>query len=128
MRMLLDTHALLWWSARSSALSDAARQAISDPSNEVFLSVVSAWEIQIKAQLGKLHLQRPLGAIVAEQQAQNGFRLLPVELDHVNALDRLPLHHRDPFDRLLLAQALEGGLHLVSHDARFGAYPVPILW
>jgi len=94
----------------------------------VFLSVVNGWEIQIKAQLGKLTLPKPLREILQEEQATNGFRLLPVTLEHVYALDSFPLHHRDPFDRLLIAQAHQEGLILVTHDPQFSVYPVPLLW
>ena len=84
--------------------------------NDVFLSVVNGWEIQIKAQLGKLTLPKPLRVLLQEEQVTNGFRVLPVTLEHVYALDSFPLHHRDPFDRLLIAQAHQEGLTLVTHD------------
>jgi PIN domain nuclease of toxin-antitoxin system len=128
MRLLLDTHVLLWWHDQPVRLTEAAYGAISDPGNDVFLSVVNGWEIQIKAQLDKLTLPKPLRMLFQEEQATNGFGLLPVTLEHVYTLDSLPLHHRDPFDRLLIAQAHREGLTLVTHDPKFAAYSVSLLW
>jgi PIN domain nuclease of toxin-antitoxin system len=128
MRLLLDTHVMLWWHDQPVRLTEAAYSAISDPSNDVFLSVVNGWEIQIKAQLDKLTLPKPLRVLFHEEQATNGFGLLPVTLEHVYTLDSLPLHHRDPFDRLLIAQAHREGLTLVTHDPKFAAYSVSLLW
>jgi len=128
MRLLLDTHVLLWWHDQPARLTGTAYSAINDLGNDVFLSVVNGWEIQIKAQLGKLTLPKPLRELLQEEQATNGFRLLPVTLEHVYALDSFPLHHRDPFDRLLIAQAHQEGLILVTHDPQFSVYPVPLLW
>jgi|SRR5712691_190615 len=105
MRVLLDTHVLLWWHDQPARLTEIAYDAINGLGNDVFISVVNGWEIQIKAQLGKLTLPKPLHIILQEEQATNGFRLLPVTIEHVYALDSFPLHHRDPFDRLLIAQA-----------------------
>ena len=127
MRLLLDTHVLLWWHDQPARLTATASSAITDLGNDVFLSVVNGWEIQIKAQLGKLTLPKPLRVIFQEEQATNGFRLLPVTLEHVYALDSFPLHHLDPFDRLLIAQAHQEGLILVTHDPQFSAYSVPLL-
>ena len=128
MRLLLDTHSLLWWDEDPDKLSDAARDALADANNTVFISVVNAWEIQIKVQLGKLGLTKPLPDIILAQRITNGFELLLVQLPHVYALDSLPFHHKDPFDRLLMAQARHENLILVSHDAQFAAYPVNVLW
>jgi PIN domain nuclease of toxin-antitoxin system len=94
----------------------------------VFISVVNGWEMQIKAQLGKLTLPKPLHVILREEQATNGFRLLPVTIEHVNALDSFPLHYRDPFDRLLIAQAHQEGMALVTHDPKLSPYSVSLLW
>jgi len=128
MRLLLDTHVLLWWHDQPARLTEAAYGALSDPGNDVFLSVVNSWEIQIKAQLGKLTLSKPLRILFQEEQATNGFRLLPVTLEHVYALDSFPLHHRDPFDRLFIAQAHQEGLTLVTHDPKLSAYSISLLW
>ena len=128
MRLLLDTHVLLWWHDQPARLTETAYSAINDLGNDVFLSVVNGWEIQIKAQLGKLTLPKPLRVLLQEEQATNGFRVLPVTLEHVYALDSFPLHHRDPFDRLLIAQAHQEGLTLVTHDPQLAAYAVSLLW
>ena len=128
MRLLLDTHVLLWWHNEPARLTETSYNAMSNLDNEIFLSVVNGWEIQIKAQLGRLTLSRPLSAILQQEQATNDFRLLPVTMDHVYALDHFPLHHRDPFDRLLVAQAHQEGLTLVTHDPKLSAYSVPLLW
>jgi PIN domain nuclease of toxin-antitoxin system len=104
MRLLLDTHAFIWWDSDPGQPSAPALTALRDPSNEVWLSVVSVWEMTIKAQLGKLTLRLPLADIVSQQQA-NGLRVLAVDLAHVLAVERLPALHKDPFDRLLIAQA-----------------------
>ena len=128
MNLLLDTHTLLWWHAKTAALSDTARSAIDDPANEVFLSLVNVWEIQIKTQLGKLPLPKPVTVLVEEEITVNGFQVLPVTLEHIYGLDALPLHHDDPFDRLLIAQAREEGFTLVSRDKPMKVYDVKILW
>jgi PIN domain nuclease of toxin-antitoxin system len=128
MKLLLDTHALLWWDSSSRLLSPQVLGRLKDRTNEISISLASVWEIQIKAQIGKLQLTKPIADIVLEQISENGFRLLPISLPHILALEQLPLYHRDPFDRLLLAQALVEGLTLVSADAPLAAYPVPVLW
>ena len=128
MRLLLDTHVLLWWHDQPARLPETAYSAINDLGNDIFISVVNGWEIQIKAQLGKLTLSKPLRVLLQQEEATNGFRVLPVTLEHVYALDSLPLHNRDPFDRLLIAQAHQEGLTLVTHDPKFSAYSVPWLW
>ena len=128
MKLLLDTHVLLWWHNEPARLSETAHNAISDFDNEVFLSVVSGWEIQIKAQLGKLRLSKSLNTILEQEQSTNAFRLLPVTMVHVFALDLFPLHHRDPFDRLLIAQAHQEEMTLVTHDPKLTAYAVFLLW
>ena len=128
MKLLLDTHVLLWWHSEPSRLSERANTAISDFDNEIFISIVNGWEIQIKAQLGKLALAKPLNIILEQEQATNDFRLLPVTMAHVLALDLFPLHHRDPFDRLLVAQAHQEEMTLVTHDPTLSAYSTPLLW
>src|SRR5919201_914731 len=95
MRLLLDTHALLWWHDQPARLTETAYGAISDLGNDIWLRVVNGWEIQIKVQLGKLTLPKPLRVLLQEEQAMNGFRVLPITLEHVYALDGFPLHHRD---------------------------------
>jgi PIN domain nuclease of toxin-antitoxin system len=128
MRLLLDTHVLLWWHDQPARRTETAYSAINDLGNDVFFSVVNGWEIQIKAQLGKLTLPKPLRLLLQEEQATTGCRVLPVTLEQVYALDSFPLHHREPFDRLLIAQAHQEGLTLVTHDPKFAAYSVSLLW
>ena len=127
MKLLLDTHAFIWWDGDPAKLSAAALAALRDPMNEVWLSVVSVWEMVIKAQLGKLTLRLPLVDIV-NQQLANGLRLLPITLAHVLAVERLPLIHKDPFDRALIGQANVEGGELVSGDHAVRQYSVRVLW
>lgn len=128
MRFLLDTHAFIWWTISTAQLSPTAFALLCDPRNEPVLSLVSLWEMQIKLQIGKLHLQHPLEFIIAEQQRVNRLRLLPLTTNHSYALGPLPFHHKDPFDRLLIAQAITETLPLVSDDTTFPAYPAQIIW
>jgi len=131
MRILLDTHVFAWAKALPKRLSRQARQAIVDPNNEVYVSLASAWELCIKARLGKLHptFNALIGsdAIFVAQIEASGFQLLPIAAPHVFATRRLPLHHRDPFDRLLIAQALADGLTIVTHDPEFAPYGVALI-
>jgi PIN domain nuclease of toxin-antitoxin system len=127
MKLLLDTHAFIWWDSDPSQLSARALAAIRDPANEVWLSVASVWEMVIKAQLGKLTLRIPLAEIVRQQQA-NGLQVLPVALSHTLAVESLPPIHKDPFDRVLIAQANVEGAELVSADHVVRQYPVHVLW
>ena len=130
MRLLLDTHTFLWLMEQPDKLSPAALQACDDLDNDLFLSVASLWEIQVKQQLGKLRLGVPLAEIVREQTEDQVVTLLPVEGRHVLALDDLPTHHGDPFDRLLIAQARTEEMTLVSADSAVQAYAeqAAILW
>jgi PIN domain nuclease of toxin-antitoxin system len=127
MKLLLDTHAFIWWDSDPAQLSAPALAALRDPANEVWLSVASVWEMVIKVQLGKLTLRLPLTAIVMQQQA-NGLKVLPVTLAHPLAVEGLPAIHKDPFDRMLIAQANVEGADIVSADQVFGRYPVRVLW
>ena len=128
MKLLLDTHTFLWLDGSPEQLSPTALAACEDPANQLYLSVVSAWEIQIKHQINRLQLDVPLEEMIRGQQAANDLRILPVELHHVYALAGLLLHHHDPFDRLLIAQAKAEQAWLVSADGQFGPYPVDVLW
>lgn len=128
MRLLLDTCAFLWWCADAEELSPAARAAIADAGNECFLSLASCWEMAIKASLGKLALAQSIERFVPEQLAANDFQLLDIRLRHIGRLEGLPFHHRDPFDRLLVAQAQAEGLTLVSADPSLAAYDVVRIW
>jgi PIN domain nuclease of toxin-antitoxin system len=127
-RLLLDTHAFLWWVADDARLSRRARSAMASGTNTCLLSAASAWELAIKASLGKLDVGGDVARFVAEQVALNRFAALPVELDHAVGVAALPLHHRDPFDRLLAAQALAEDAAVVSADAIFSRYGVKRIW
>lgn len=128
MRLLLDTHVLLWSSHEPERLSDDVRDLLGDADNELYFSVGSCWEIAIKQSLGKLRLGKPLEHVIADEIAVNGLRLLPIDLRHVARVGRLPFLHRDPFDRLLVAQALDENLTLVTADAQVAQYEVPSTW
>jgi PIN domain nuclease of toxin-antitoxin system len=127
-RLLLDTHAFLWWVEGTPALGRRARAAVSDPENEVLVSVASCWELAIKLSLGRLRLTRSLERFVPEQLTRNGFVLLGVDFRHVARVADLPFHHRDPFDRLLVAQALQDDLAIVSADRVLRKYGVTVVW
>jgi len=126
MRVLLDTHAFLWWVEADVRLSGAAREAIADASDGL-LSIASCWEIAIKVGRGRLTLSRPVNRL-GEAVAAGGLHVLPVDLDDVARVATLPFHHRDPFDRMLAAQALNDELVIVSADPIFGKYGVTRVW
>jgi PIN domain nuclease of toxin-antitoxin system len=128
MRLLLDTHTFLWWINDSAELSTKSRKAITNAGNECFLSLASCWEMAIKASLNKLRLAQPLERFVPEHIAANGFRLLGVDFSHIAETEGLPFHHRDPFDRLLVAQAMTENLTIVSADAVLSRYGVKRIW
>jgi len=127
MRVLLDTHAFLWWADDDRRLSARARQAIADAA-DAFLSVASCWEIAIKVSRGRLTLPKPVERFLPEQLGMNRVQLLSIDLDDVARVATLPFHHRDPFDRLLAAQALGEELTLVSADPVFRKYGVKRVW
>jgi PIN domain nuclease of toxin-antitoxin system len=126
--LLLDTHAYLWFLVGDARLSPAAAALIRHPDERVLVSVISAWEIVIKAATGKLVLRAPVEDLWRMGIEDYGFEPLDVTAPHVFALSPLSLHHRDPFDRLLIAQAIAEGLPIVSADAVFDAYPVERIW
>jgi len=128
MKALLNTHAFIWWTVAPVRLGPEANRLCFDPANQLVLSVASVWEMQIKVVLGKLTLHLPLRRMILDQIQQNGLEVLPVTLDHVLRLDSLPPLHKDPFDRLLVAQALAEGLPLVSHDPVVTQYPLKVVW
>ena len=128
MRALLDTHTFLWWITDRPQLSARAREIISDGSNELFLSAASGWEIAIKAQLGKPELPDDPEHFIVEQLALNAFTSLPIRLDHALHVYALPRHHRDPFDRILIAQCQLENLPILSADPQIARYPVEVLW
>jgi PIN domain nuclease of toxin-antitoxin system len=128
MRLLLDTNAFLWFIVGSPRLSQRARIMIEDETNTLYLSVASLWEIAIKISLGKLHLAQPFGTLIPQQLSQNDISLLDITPDHASYVITLPFHHRDPFDRLLIAQAQVEQMPIVGRDPAFDAYPVARLW
>jgi PIN domain nuclease of toxin-antitoxin system len=128
MALLLDTHAFLWWVDNAPQLTKRARTAIGQPGESCFVSLASCWEIAIKVSLGKLTVPSSLDRFVAEQMAINGFEPLAITLGHVARVAALPFHHRDPFDRLLAAQALDRDLAIVSADPVFRQYGVRRVW
>jgi PIN domain nuclease of toxin-antitoxin system len=128
MRLLLDTHTLLWFLADDPKLSANAKSAIEDPANERWLSPISLLEIALKNRLGKLQLPEPFGKLFPARLNAEDIHLLPVEPQHIEPLTTLPFHHRDPFDRLIAATALVDRLRLVSVDTAFDAYGLIRLW
>lgn len=125
MRVLLDTHIFIWWDSEPEKLAPNIFSLLQQIDTIRYVSVVSLWEIQIKNQLGKLELNRSLESIYSSQ-SKNGISFLPVIPAHVTNLNNLPLHHKDPFDRMLISQALVEGLTLISEDQMFKLYNVPL--
>lgn len=128
MRILIDTHVFIWWTSDSQKLSLAVYNLLTNPKTQVILSVVSIWEMQIKLSLGKLELKTALPELVEDEVKQNRIELLPLDLSHIYALSNLPNHHRDPFDRLLIAQAKSEELVIISIDDKFDSYDIERLW
>lgn len=127
-RLLLDTHAFLWFVSDDARLPAPPREAILEPENSRFLSVASVWEMAIKMSLGKLRLDVTLDELVESEAIGNGISLLPLEPRHAISVAALPVHHRDPFDRILVCQARAEGLIVVSGDTALDAYHVVRLW
>ena len=128
MRVLLDTHTFLWWIADDPWLSPRAREIISDGENHLFLSAASAWEIAIKARLGRLTIPEPIATFVPAQLAENAIEGLPIGLSHAFHVYSLPDHHRDPFDRMLVAQSQLENLPILTGDPLIAQYPVETIW
>ena len=124
MKLLLDTHAALWWLSDDRRFSKAAAGHLADPANQMLLSAAVVWEVAIKRSLGKLDAPEPFASTVLDA----GALPLPIELRHAAAVEQLPLHHRDPFDRMLVAQATVEGAALVSGDDAFRPYAVTVVW
>lgn len=123
MTYLLDTHVLLWWLTDDPSLSQTARNCIANPAHKIFVSAVTIWEVMVKQALGKLTLPDNFVATIAE----NGFEALPITFEHALKIAHLPFHHHDPFDRLLIAQAMEHGLTLITHDEKIYLYSLKCL-
>jgi PIN domain nuclease of toxin-antitoxin system len=128
MTVLLDTHAFLWFVLADPRLSAAASAVLRDANNDVLVSPASYWEVAIKISLGKYSLMVPYGAFWKKGIDENGFQILPVEIRHSSILTTLPFHHKDPFDRLLVAQAIAENIALVSSDSELDAYGVRRIW
>lgn len=128
MKLLLDTHTWLWFVLADNRLSTAARRAIEDPANESFVSMASVWELGIKLSLGKYQLATPFGEFITQSIDGQGFQRLKITPAHVVQVAQLPFHHRDPFDRILIAQAIEESAMLVTLDPHATAYGVSTLW
>jgi len=127
MKAILDTHAFLWAIAGHARMSRYARDIFTG-SADLSLSIASIWEILIKVQSGKLSLPRPAGPYVLSRMAENRIKRLPITIDHLLALERLPMHHRDPFDRMLIAQSTEEDWPIITADPMFKQYSIRVIW
>ena len=127
MDLLLDTHVLVWWLANSARLGQPARAAIAEPANRVHVSAVSAWEIAIKVGLGKMPVLPNVAFWLPAELQRNRFAAMPITLEHAAGVEHLPRHHGDPFDRLLIAQAVTEGLTIVTADPAFVRYGIPLI-
>jgi PIN domain nuclease of toxin-antitoxin system len=127
MKYLLDTHTFIWWHDNPDLLSEEVLHLCEDINNELFLSMVSIWEMQIKLQLNKLKLLNSLADMLAIEK-KNTIQILPIKLKHIMGLENLPFHHKDPFDRLIISQSLVDAFILLSKDEDFASYPVKCLW
>ena len=128
MNLIVDTQVFLWWLVDDRALSERARDLMRNAGNTLYLSAVSAWEIAIKAALGRLEFRGEPTIVVPEQMAANSIEPLPVQISHALQVYSLPAHHRDPFDRMLVAQAQIEGLPIITPNARIGDYDVEVVW
>jgi PIN domain nuclease of toxin-antitoxin system len=128
MRLLLDTHTFIWFVTDAPQLSAMAKAAIEDESNEKLFSIASIWEMAIKSNIGKLKFPLPACAFVEQQMTLNSMELLTLNMAHLELIESLPLHHRDPFDRLLIAQAMVEDLLIVGADVAFDSYNIGRLW
>jgi PIN domain nuclease of toxin-antitoxin system len=128
MKLLFDTQSFLWFISGNSKLSESARQLIEAEDNQIYLSMASLWEMGIKISLGKLILDQPFETMIPAQLAQNGIEVVPIEFSHVTVVANLPFHHRDPFDRLIAAQAHIEKMSVVSSDEMFDTYGLSRLW
>lgn len=128
MKVLLDTHAFLWLNDDSKQLSQKVKDLCSAGTHEFYLSIASPWEMQIKNQLGKLSLEMPIAELVTKNMQENNIQLLPINLAHISHLEQLPPHHKDPFDRIIIAQAVVENMTIVSVDPMFADYLVQVIW
>lgn len=128
MRFLLDTHAFLWWIGDDPRLSGRAAEVLSDTETRAFLSIASAWEMGIKVGLGRLELNDDLQPYLRRHLSENDIEVLGISLEHVSLVPTLPHHHRDPFDRMLVAQAMAENIPILTVDPQVAAYPVEVVW
>lgn len=128
MRAILDTHAFIWWVTNDPRITVNVRRIIADSSNELFLSVASCWEIIIKMQLGKLTLTDNPESFIPEQMLLNSIRGLPIQVSHTLHVYKLPLHHKDPFDRLIISQSQIEKMPVITSDPFFKEYDLKIIW
>ncbi|MFZ0418334.1 MAG: type II toxin-antitoxin system VapC family toxin [Candidatus Sulfotelmatobacter sp.] len=126
MKVILDTNTFLWGLSAPEKLSLVARNAVA--SSERFLSVASIWEVLIKVRTGKLPLPVPAGNYLTTKMSANGVSVLSIKLEHVLQIEKLQLHHRDPFDRILIAQSLQEGWPIITSDLEFKKYPIRVIW
>jgi PIN domain nuclease of toxin-antitoxin system len=127
-KLLLDTHTFLWFIDGNPRLSTTARQLIEDPANERFVSIASLWEMAIKASMGRLTFAQPFASLIPDQLQRNSIQVLDITVTHTAQVATLPFHHRDPFDRMLIAQAMVETIPIISVDSAFDAYGVTRLW
>ena len=128
MKLLLDAHTFLWFVWDDPQLTNNAKELITNPANQKFVSAAIYWEIAIKMSIGKLDLGEQYRPFMRREIARNNFDILPISVDHAAAVSVLPFHHRDPFDRMLIAQAMVEQVPIVSGDTAFDAYPITRLW
>lgn len=128
MRLLLDTHTFLWLNDDAAQLSLTVKELFSSGEHELYLSMATPWEIQIKSQLGKLSLAMPIEELVNKNRLENNIKLIPIELSHISYLEQLPRHHNDPFDRIIIAQAIIEDMTVVTVDHAFADYSVQVVW
>jgi PIN domain nuclease of toxin-antitoxin system len=128
MRLLLDTHTFIWFVIDSPKLSISVKSQIEDENNEKLLSIASIWEIAIKQSSGKLSFALPFRQFIEQQLSGNNIELLNINLEHIEAVESLPFYHRDPFDRIIIAQAMVGVMPILSADSIFDGYPIQRFW
>jgi PIN domain nuclease of toxin-antitoxin system len=127
-KILIDTHVFIWYIQNSERLPNSVSTVINDGDNKILLSIASIWEMAIKQSTGKLNLGVPYIGFIEEQMRLNNIELLPISLNHIELVITLPFHHRDPFDRILIAQAIAEDILLISADSVFALYPVQRMW
>ena len=128
MRLLLDTHTFIWYVTNSPKLNSTAQEVINDGNNKILLSIASVWEMAIKHSIGKLNFELPFMSFIESQMQQNSMELLNIKIEYLEIIANLPLHHRDPFDRLIIAQAMVEQIPIVGVDKAFDLYSVQRLW